>query len=308
MKKAVPIRYKKNVSLSNLNTFHLESIASRYIEIQNSKDLLTLLNSCLINHWTFRILAGGSNVVLPPEIREDLLIHIKGNQISVENDYMSVESGVLLANIVHVAIQNGWQGVEYLSGIPGTVGGAVVGNAGAYGRSISDVVDSVEIWDRGNVRVISKSDCMFSYRDSVFKKEPWIVLRINLKFGSGSRNKLKAVSEEITAQRKNKYKDDLKCPGSFFKNIVIQTLNPIQLKAIDQAKIISGKLPVGYLLESVGAKGMRIGDIAVSDFHANLLINLGKGTYKDVSVLVDLLKQKVKKKFGIRLEEEIRYF
>jgi UDP-N-acetylmuramate dehydrogenase len=108
--------------------------------------------------------------------------------------------------------------------------------------------------------------------------------------------------------RLEKYKPNLKCPGSFFKNILVEDLTKKILKNIDESKIVEGKIPAGYLLELVGAKGMRSGGVEIASFHGNLFINKGGGTAKDVMRLARLLKTRVKKKFDINLEEEIRYF
>ena len=120
--------------------------------------------------------------------------------------------------------------------------------------------------------------------------------------------KLKKISVEIIRLRELKYKSGLKCPGSFFKNIPVADASASLLSKIDHSVIKGGKIPAGYLLESVGAKRIRIGGIKVADYHGNLFINDGKGTFADVKKLAKILKERVKRKYGITLEEEIRYF
>jgi len=213
-----------------------------------------------------------------------------------------------LADVIGQAIRRGLRGLETLSGIPGTIGGAVVGNAGAYGHSISELVDRVEIWDGREHRILSRSECAFEYRESVFKKEPFVLLRAFLRFRRGDARKLQRASREIIALREKKYRPGLRCPGSFFKNVLVKSLTPESLDRIDRRKIIDGKIPAGYLLEAVGAKGMRAGGIVIARFHGNLFINQGGGTACDVRALARELKNKVKRRFGIQLEEEVRYF
>ena len=119
---------------------------------------------------------------------------------------------------------------------------------------------------------------------------------------------LEKISYDIIKTRLKKYKLGLRCPGSFFKNVLVKEVSEKSLKLISQNKIIEGKIPAGYLLEEVGAKGMRVGGIQIADFHGNLFINTGLAKAVDVKKLAKILKNRVKKKFGIVLEEEIRYF
>jgi UDP-N-acetylenolpyruvoylglucosamine reductase len=213
-----------------------------------------------------------------------------------------------VAGIVKKAINLGLSGLETLSGIPGAVGGAVFGNAGAYGRSISESVGKVEIWDGQDRRWLPGSACRFGYRESVFKSTDWIILSVVFRLKKGEKKKLIRISRQITKTRLKKYPSGLKCPGSFFKNILVKDVSGKSLKLVDRDKIIEGKIPAGYLLEEVGAKGMGCGGIAVADYHGNLLINTGRGRAGEVRRLGGLLKGRVRKKFGIELEEEVRYF
>lgn len=119
---------------------------------------------------------------------------------------------------------------------------------------------------------------------------------------------LEAKSREIIQMREKKYKPGIRCPGSFFKNVLVKDVSKKSLALVDASKIIDGKIPAGWLLEQVGAKRMREGGVYIADFHGNLLVNDGKGTEKDVRKLARKLKEMVKAKFGIELEEEIRYF
>lgn len=281
----------------------------------------------------YKILAGGSNIVFPDGILNGFLIKIGSFSrplIKVVGQRIEADSGVELMQLIKVAIRNGFSGLETLSGIPGTIGGAIVGNAGAYGHSISEAVEKVEIFDpfdaapsfapqsgtsagRQGKRWLKNKDCGFHYRHSIFKEQPYIVLRAVLKFNlsgqeKGNPKKLKEISQNIITARLKKYKPGLRCPGSFFKNVLVKDVSRKTLSLINQEKIIEGKIPAGYLLEQVGAKGMRLGGIRIADFHGNLLINDGQATAKDVKNLAEILKNRVQNKFGIKLEEEIRYF
>lgn len=302
------ISMKNSVSLSPLSTFDIGGKAKQFILAKNPDELLEIVKWAKENNLEYKVFARGSNVVFPDEGIDCLVIQILGGKIERLADKLVADVGVLLSNVIFESISNGLAGLESLSGIPGTIGGAVVGNAGAYGHSISEVIEKVEIWDGKERKWITNNNCQFFYRESIFKKKPYMVLRVVCKFTKGDTDKLKTISQDIIKLRQKKYKPGLKCPGSFFKNIVVSEINQDLLANINSSRIQYGKIPAGYLLEEVGAKGMLVGGIKIADFHGNLFINTGNGTAADVKKLAGILKQKVKEKFGIELEEEIRYF
>jgi UDP-N-acetylmuramate dehydrogenase len=199
-------------------------------------------------------------------------------------------------------------GLEKLTAIPGTVGGAIVGNAGAYGQAISDHLVWVEIFDGHKIRQVKKTALQFSYRDSLFKRRPdWLVLRAAWALPAGERKLLQAESRKIRTIRLGKYPSGILCAGSFFKNLPVSKVPKKVLKTIPPEKIVNGKIPAGYLLEQVHSGQMSVGGMAVASFHNNFLINTGFGTYYDLRRLANRLKTKVRKRFGLELEEEIRY-
>lgn len=259
----------------------------------------------------FRLIAGGSNVVFSDETFIGLVIHFIPNTSSVfgKKGILDVVANLELMVLIRGSIKSGLAGLESLSGIPGSVGGAIVGNAGAYGQSISDHLTEVQIFDGKNVRWLKKSECYFAYRDSDFKhgKREWLVLRARFKLKKGDRKELLKKSREIIVLRNAKYNPEMKCPGSFFKNVLLKDLSKESLKKISKDKIRDRKIPAGYLLEAAGACGMKEGKIEVASFHGNLIINSGGGKFADVQKLANLLKKRVSKKFGIVLEEEVRY-
>lgn len=300
-------KVKKEVPLSSLSTFAIGGNVKELIEVISPAALIEAASYLDKRHKPYKVFAGGTNIVFPDQ-GLDLAIRIFGGKINVDSSTITVDAGVLLSEVVSSSINNGLAGLEQLSGIPGTVGGGVVGNAGAYGRSIAQVVDKVEIWDGKKRFWLSRQQCQFKYRHSLFKEKPLLVLKTSFIFQKGNTDKLKQVSKEIIRLREKKYPPGLKCPGSFFKNILVENLSSGSLSLIDKSKIIDGKISAGYLLEKVAAKGMQTGDIKVSDFHGNLLINCGKGKAEQVKRLALILKEKVYQKFKIQLEEEIRYF
>ena len=312
------MRLKQNVLLAPYTTFGIGGRARYLISVTNSTELIKAVSLAKKNRWRYFVIAGGSNVVFGDKTFDGLIIHYQiKNQGSIRlrriEPLIKCEAGILLSHLIKTAISKGFTGLETLSGIPGTVGGAIVGNAGAYGQTISDCLTRVEIFDpnvrhpMSHKRWLTKKLSRLTYRDSIFKSKNWLILRAEFKLEKGDKKTLNKKSRKIIKVRSEKYDSSLRCPGSFFKNVLRKSVSRATLAKIDQTKIKSGKIPAGYLLEAVGAKGMRVGGIYVADFHGNLLINNGHGTYRDVVTLAAKLKKLVKDKFGITLEEEVRY-
>ncbi len=298
---------KKNVALAPMSTFKIGGRTEYFCLVETPEKLISVYEWAKKNGMKTNVFAGGSNTVFPDKGLRGLTIRFSGGRTSFDGTRCTVDGGVVLGDVIKKSLNRGFKGLETLSGIPGTVGGAVVGNAGAYGRSISGAVERIEVWDGKKRRWVTKGECKFAYRDSVLKHEPYLLLRVGLKFEKGSRAELLKKSREIIKVRERKYKPGIKCPGSFFKNILVKDVSKKSLAKIDKSKIIEGKIPAGYLLESVGSKGMRVGKIEIASFHGNLFVNKGGARAADVKKLSVVLKKRVYKKFGIRLEEEVRY-
>ncbi|MEK7209156.1 MAG: UDP-N-acetylmuramate dehydrogenase [Patescibacteria group bacterium] len=312
------LRLKTDVELAPLTTFGIGGRAAFFIQAKNPDELIAAVELATEKHWPYFLLAGGSNVVFDDRTFRGLVIHFipKVSPGQWQGLTLTMAANLPLAVLIKTAINHKLAGLEMLSGIPGTVGGAIVGNAGAYGQSISDHLVRVEIFssDKNKRQWLTKKQCQFAYRESIFKQGKLarrgggrLILRAEFCLTEGDEKMLAQKSREIIKIRSKKYSPKLRCPGSFFKNVLADKLSPKILKLIPPEKIIEGKIPAGYLLEQVGAKGMRQGSISVADFHGNLLINDGRGTYREVITLATKLKKLVKDKFGIILDEEIRY-
>lgn len=307
------IKVQKNRNLAPLSAFRIGGQVRFFCEVKSDKELAEAIQWSKVKKLPYRIIAGGSNVVFPDKKLNCLLIKVKNQKLKIKNNRIIADAGVLLSRVVAAANSRGLAGLETLAGIPGTLGGAIVGNAGAYGHSISEVVQEAESFSPITLELdnrirLSNKDCQFQYRESIFKKKPYIILRAVLKLKKGDAKKLQKISREIIKMRLKKYKPGLKCPGSFFKNVLVKDISKKSLSLINKGKIIENKIPAGYLLEEVGAKGMRVGGIKIAYFHGNLFINEGDGKTQEVARLAKILKNRIKRKFNIKLEEEIRYF
>ena len=193
-----------------------------------------------------------------------------------------------------------------------SVGGAVYGNAGAYGHSIHEFVESVRFIDCSvpgrPVREVGNAACEFRYRESVFKRhKDWIILDASLRLPPGDTAQLRATAEGILKIRNEKYPPSMHCAGSIFKNLLLAEL-PASVRAqVPERVIREGKVPSAYFLELAGAKGIVRGGVQVADYHANLIYNAGGGTSQQVRELIGLLKQRVNSQCGLLLEEEVQY-
>ena len=205
-------------------------------------------------------------------------------------------------------VDAGLKGIETMTGIPGSTGAAVYGNAGAYGHSIMERVSRVHFFDGSGIRQLNNAECEFRYRESIFKRhKEWIVITTELAMERGDAAALREKAGGIRTIRDKKYPPTMKCAGSIFKNFLLAELPPRVAAEIPPGVIIEGKVPSAWFLEQVEAKGMRVGDIRVADYHANLIYNDGQGTARDLVSIIDELKQRVERRWAIPLQEEVQY-
>ncbi|MBI3289921.1 UDP-N-acetylmuramate dehydrogenase [Candidatus Microgenomates bacterium] len=298
----------ENVSASTLTTLRIGGPIKYLAAAFSVDDLIQLIKKAKDENLPYLVVGGGSNLLVADNGYKGMIIQNLIRGIERKDELIEVGSGTDLHELVWWADENGIAGFEKMAGIPGTVGGAVYGNAGAYGQTISDNLLWVEAFELKTFEVkrLTKLECEFGYRDSGFKRKKDIILRVGFLASKGDAFRLDEISRETVAMRVKKYTPGLAVPGSFFKNIEADKLNLDLLKNIPEDKIIYGKIPAGWLLEEVGAKGKRNGNVVISENHANLFINEGGGTANAFLSLAREYKDKVKEKFGIDLEPEVQ--
>lgn len=290
---------RKNVSLKEFVTFKLGGPAELFYVAETEKNLAHAVNYARRNGLSCFLLGGGSNLVVSDTGVEGLVVRNKTQNteiVDMRSNAITMSSGFKLKDLVNVAYKNGLTGLEFLTGIPGTIGGAVFGNAGAYGKSIANVLTESEvIFSDGSIQKVENSFFNFSYRNSRLKSENFPVLRITVQLSKGNSTEIKAKMDEIIEQRESKHpSQDIGCAGSFFQNLP-------PLPGMDRRRA------AGAVLEQAGAKQMTFGGASVFEKHANFIINTGSATANDVKELAKLLKAKVLTDFGISLSEEVRY-
>lgn len=296
------------MNFSELTTLKIGGPVKEVIAVKTEADLVNSFQPSAISHQPLLIIGGGSNLLVSDEGFDGTVIKNEITGIKKDGNDLIVKSGTALQDLVNFANDNGLAGLENLAGIPGTIGGAIYGNAGAYGQAISDHLVSVNIYSAISRQslAVSKNNCGFNYRDSMFKKDKSIILEATFSLSPSDPKTLKEISEETIKKREVKYPPGIKCPGSFFKNIPADSLPKEILYNIPEGFVLYGKVSAGGLLESVGAKGAKLGNILIAPYHANLFINQGGGTAQDFYELAKTYSQKVYEKYGIRLEPEVQ--
>lgn len=275
---------KENQILSEFTTFKIGGPADWFYQAKSEEDLIKAIDFCYDQKIPFFILGGGSNLLITDKGFRGMVIKLENKEGKVLEEKIIVDSGLKLGELVNLATDNDLSGLEFLVGIPGTVGGAVVGNAGAWQQNIGDKIERVKVLDeRKQIQWFNRIDCQFAYRQSRFKKKKEIILAVEFSLKKENHLIIKEKIKEYLAKRQSQ-------PKSFSAGCIF--INP-------KPKV------AGSLIEECDLKGTRINNAEISPIHANFIINHGGAKAKDVLELISLAKKKVKEKFGIDLEEEI---
>jgi UDP-N-acetylmuramate dehydrogenase len=299
----------KNVPLSRYTRFALGGTARVLADVTTSEELGAALETARSAGEPQTLIGGGTNLVVSDEGFPGTVIRYTAASLKIEGQRIEVEAGGVLQTLVDASIAVGLEGLHTMTGIPGWVGGAVYGNAGAYGHSLHEFVESVRYFDGKSVREIGNEGCEFRYRESIFKqRKNWIVLSTILRLPIASDpGRIRAEADRILRTRNEKFPPTMKCAGSIFKNLRLAELPPAVRDRVPAEVVREGKVASAYFLENIGAKGMTCGGIHVAEYHANLLFNSGEGKAAEVRHLIDLLQQKVLDEYGIRLEPEVQF-
>lgn len=305
------LNVQENISLASRTSFCIGGDARFYVEISSLEDLKEALQYAKEKNIDFYILGSGTNVLVSDKGFPGIIIKIKMNGIGADGTMMKVEAGVPLIKAINFSAEAGLSGIEALAGIPGTVGGAVRGNAGAFGSEIGEHVNLVTAFDLLKIEVVSfgKNECEFEYRSSMFKKNKnLIILSVQLELVQREQSEIQQRIEEITAKRTSNGLSISKSAGSYFMNPAVENKKLLAEFAKDSGTPSkNGKIPAGWLIDHVGLRGKKIGGAMVSDQHANYIMNTGNATADDVVILASYVKQQVRDQFGIQLQEEVNY-
>jgi UDP-N-acetylmuramate dehydrogenase len=294
--------------LSNYTRFGIGGPADVYAETENARSFTAALEAARASGLPTVVIGDGTNLIDSDDGFRGIVLRYRASTLGAEGNRVNADAGAVLQDLVDFTIMRGLKGLETLSGIPGSVGAAVYGNAGAYGHSIAERVVSVTFYDGRAVRTFDNAACEFHYRESIFKRrKEWIVFSTELLLDQSDAAALRAAADGILKVRNEKFPVTMKCAGSIFKNLLMSELPRNVASGVPSTVVREGKVPAAWFLEQVGAKGMRRGEIHVADYHANLLYNSGAGTAADLRALILELKRRVGERFGIEIEEEVQY-
>lgn len=280
----------KNEPMSKHTSFKIGGMAEYFLKIQDEDELLNVLKLCNQENINFQIVGNGSNILVTEKGIKGFVIKLEMKKYSIEenNEYcfIRVDSGMSLAEIAMIAYKNGYSGLEFASGIPGTIGGAIRMNAGAFGSEMKDIVISTKCIDSfGNKYELSNEEQNFKYRSSTFENNGLIILQTVLKLKKASQDEIKNKMDEYAFKRKESQPLDYPSAGSIFKR--------------------NENMPTAKMIDECGLKGYRIGGAEISEKHAGFIINKENATSQDVLDLIDIAKKEVKKKFDQDIELEV---
>lgn len=280
---------RKDEPMNKHTTFRIGGNADYYVSVQDTKSLKEIIGLCKEMGMAYHIIGNGSNLLVADKGVRGIVLQISNqmNLVTVDGTKLVAQAGALLSKVARVAQGSCLTGFEFAGGIPGTIGGAVRMNAGAYGGEMKDVLKSATVIDvEGELQTLSVEQLELGYRTSVVSKKQYIVVEVELELAVGEEDKIAARMEELKIQRTTKQPLEFPSGGSTFKR------------------------PEGYfaakLIDDAGLRGFQVGGAQVSEKHCGFVINTGDATAQDVLGLTEQVADKVEALFGVRLEMEIQ--
>ncbi len=279
----------ENPSMKDYTSFKIGGTADLLIEISSFREIEKLIPILKEENIPYYIMGNGTNLLVDDKGFHGVVLRLQEqlNRISIKGTRVIAESGVLLSKLSSIIVDHSLTGFEFGSGIPGTMGGAITMNAGAYDGEMKNIVHSVKVFDGECIRDISCEEMHFGYRTSDVMKKSYIVLEVTMDLKEGNQEEIKAKIADFTERRTSKQPLTMPSAGSTFKR------------------------PPGYfagkLIDDSGLRGMSIGGAQISEKHCGFVVNRGNATSEDIKNLIGIVKKVVYDKFGVLLEEEVKY-
>lgn len=280
---------KTEEPMKNHTTFRVGGPAEFFVMPRSAEEVKKVIDLCRRESFPYYIIGNGSNLLVSDQGYRGVVLQIykEMSYIEIEENVVVAQAGALLSAIANKALENGLTGFEFAAGIPGTLGGACVMNAGAYGGEMKDVLEEVTVLtEEGEVLIIPKENLELGYRTSIIARKGYIVLEARIQLREGEKEAIKSLMEELKDKRVSKQPLEYPSAGSTFKR------------------------PEGYfagkLIQDAGLKGYQVGDAQVSEKHSGFVINRGNATASDVMQLISDVKDKVKEQFGVTMEPEVK--
>ena len=278
-----------NEPMKNHTTFKIGGPAQYYVTPESVTQIQEVVSLCRDMNIPLHVIGNGSNILVGDDGVDGVVLALFNtfSDYEIKDNVITAQAGMSLIKLAVIALREGLTGLEFASGIPGSVGGAVYMNAGAYDGQMKDVVTSVTVLDEaGNIRILGRDELDMGYRTSAVAKNNMIVLQVVIELKYGDKEQIKARMNQLSELRKQKQPLEYPSAGSTFKR------------------------PEGYfagkLIADAGLKGYSIGGAAVSEKHAGFVVNMGGATAKDVVELTDYIKKRIMEQFGVTLELEIK--
>lgn len=288
-------RVQNDVTLAPFTSFGIGGQARYFFIAGTPTDIVRAVRAAREMELKFFVLGGGSNILFDDAGYNGLVIKDETDKFNLNGDVVSALSGALIDKMVDVTVEAGLGGLEYAAGIRGTIGGAVYGNAGAFGHAINEILESAVIYSGDDkIEIVDRAYFQFEYRKSRLSESEDIVLSVKLQLHHEDKARLTEIVNERRRFREERHPVGLGSAGSVYKNI--RSLD-------DPTKVTSA----GKILEDAGVRGMVVGAAAVFEKHCNIVVNRGNATSKDVKLLVQMMGDAAKEKFGIDLQREIMY-
>jgi UDP-N-acetylmuramate dehydrogenase len=306
------IKVKKDILLSEFSNYKIGGPASYFFAAKNDGEIIEAVKWAKDKKLPIFILGGGTNLLISDSGFDGLVLKPDINFLEVSGNKITAGAGVLMADLLKFCIKNNLSGLEWAGGLPGTLGGAVRGNAGAFGGEVKDSIESVKSFNTKDQKIINRknSGCRFGYRSSIIKEKNGaeIVLSATLKLQKGDSGKIKSAIAEKIDYRKERHPLEYPNIGSIFKNIELKSFSPSLRKNL--ASMVKTDpipvVPVAFLISEAGLKGISFGGAMISPKHPNFIVNVLEAKAIDVLSLINLVKLEIKKKYKVDLEEEVQ--
>lgn len=316
----------ENVSLSQYTTFKIGGPAKYFVVAKSLPELKQAISWAKKNKVKWEVIGGGSNILALDQGFDGLVIRLQNKGYKIKGSVIEAEAGLALGELVGVCLKHGLAGLEWASAIPGSVGGAIRGNAGSFGYDIARFVKSVTMLEDGKLRKIncekpsgSPANKCFGYRHSIFKTyskknaKKAVIVRIELKLKKGERDESLTLIKKYSQLKNHTQALEYPSAGCVFKNYELRHGRKISkdllVKYPDLNEFIQkGIIPAGWLIDKSGLKGKREGSARISPKHANFINNLKNARSGDVIKLIQIIKRRIKSRFGLELQEEIEIF
>lgn len=289
-------------------TFKVGGPARYFFVAKNEYDIVSAIRAAKEIGIPFFILGGGSNLLISDLGFDGLVLKIHNSKFIIHDSILEADAGVSVATLVDETTKRGFGGLEWAGGLPGTLGGAVRGNAGAFKGEIKDNIREVKVLGtNGDIKIFSKDECEFSYRSSIFKRKNLIVLSAKMNLVLSDKEKLINEAQSHIQYRKERHPLEYPNAGSVFKNCDLNLFPKSEWRKFE--RVVKADpfpvVPAAYLLSEANMKGVTCGGAMISQKHPNFIINKNNAKARDILALMEIAAREVKEKFGVELESEV---